>query len=194
MNPFTFHLIGNAHIDPVWLWDWQEGLTEGLITCRTILDSMDEFPRMTFIRGESAIYRFIEENDPKTFARIKKQVKARRWDVVGGTVIQPDTNLPDTEMFARHLNHGQRYFLSRFGRRSRVAWTSDSFGHSAGCRRFMRRRGSNRWRFSVRTMPSCPSPNRHSGGKGQADRVFWPIGRRPGGMAERVDVMEQKIK
>ncbi|MCC7350980.1 MAG: alpha-mannosidase [Phycisphaerales bacterium] len=132
MQSYTFHLIGNAHLDPVWLWDWQEGLAEGLITCRTILDMMDEFPRMTFIRGESEIYRFIEENDPKTFARIKKQVKAGRWDVVGGMVIQPDTNLPDTETFARHLNHGQRYFESRFGRRSRVAWTADSFGHSAG--------------------------------------------------------------
>lgn len=132
MQTFTFHLIGNAHLDPVWLWDWREGLTEGLATCRTILDLMDEFPRMTFIRGESAIYRFIEENDPKTFSRIKKQVKAGRWDVVGGTVIQPDTNLPDTETFARHLNHGQRYFESRFGKRSKAAWTADSFGHSAG--------------------------------------------------------------
>ena len=28
----TFHLIGNAHLDPVWLWDWREGLSEGLIT------------------------------------------------------------------------------------------------------------------------------------------------------------------
>ncbi|MCC6424943.1 MAG: alpha-mannosidase [Phycisphaerales bacterium] len=132
MQSFTFHLIGNAHLDPVWLWNWQEGLTEGLVTCRTVLDMMDEFPQMTFIRGESAIYRFIEENDPRTFARIKKQVKAGRWDVVGGTVIQPDTNLPDTETFARQLNHGQRYFESRFGRRSKVAWTADSFGHSAG--------------------------------------------------------------
>src|SRR4051794_30353646 len=38
----TFHLIPNAHLDPVWLWDWREGLNEGLITCRTILDLMDE--------------------------------------------------------------------------------------------------------------------------------------------------------
>jgi len=22
----TFHLIANAHLDPVWLWDWREGL------------------------------------------------------------------------------------------------------------------------------------------------------------------------
>jgi hypothetical protein len=40
----TIHLIANAHRDPVWLWDWREGLKEGLITCRTVLDLMDEHP------------------------------------------------------------------------------------------------------------------------------------------------------
>ena len=24
----TLHMIGNAHIDPVWLWRWQEGFHE----------------------------------------------------------------------------------------------------------------------------------------------------------------------
>lgn len=132
MKKLTFHLIGNAHLDPVWLWDWREGLNEGLITCRTILDLMDEFEELTFVRGESSIYQHIEETDPKTFRRIVNQVAAGRWDVVGGTVIQPDTNLPATETFARHFAHGQNYFLSRFGKLVRVAWAPDSFGHCAG--------------------------------------------------------------
>ncbi|HEY3321553.1 MAG TPA: glycoside hydrolase family 38 C-terminal domain-containing protein [Planctomycetota bacterium] len=132
MKKLTFHLIGNAHLDPVWLWDWREGMNEGLITCRTILDLMDEFEELTFIRGESAIYQHIEEHDPKTFRRIVKQVEAGRWDVVGGTLIQPDTNLPATEVFARHFACGQNYFLKKFGKIARVAWAADSFGHCAG--------------------------------------------------------------
>lgn len=67
MKKLTFHLIGNAHLDPVWLWDWREGLNEGLITCRTILNLMDEFEELTFIRGESAIYqhRLLAETRPR---------------------------------------------------------------------------------------------------------------------------------
>ena len=34
-----FHIIPNAHLDPVWLWDWREGLNEGIITTRTVLDN-----------------------------------------------------------------------------------------------------------------------------------------------------------
>ena len=126
------HLIPNAHLDPVWLWDWREGLNEGLITVRTILDLMDEEKDLTFIRGESLIYEHIEETDPATFRRIARYVKAGRWDIVGGTYVQPDTNLAGAETLARQFTRGLLYFESRFGVRPTVAWQADSFGHTAG--------------------------------------------------------------
>ncbi len=132
MRKIIFHLIANAHLDPVWLWDWREGMNEGLTTVRTILDLMDEDPQMTFIRGEAAIYQHIQDNDPKSFARIKQFVQEGRWDIVGGTYIQPDTNLPATEVLTRQFTVAQNYFRSNFGQVPRVAWAADSFGHSAG--------------------------------------------------------------
>jgi alpha-mannosidase len=132
LSRLTIHLIANAHIDPVWLWDWKEGMNEGLTTVRAVLDLMDEFPELTFSRGEAAIYQYIEEEDPDTFARISDQVKNGRWEIVGGTYIQPDNNLPRTEALARQLTYAQRYFLSRFGWVPSIAWAADSFGHSAG--------------------------------------------------------------
>lgn len=131
MRP-TIHLIANAHLDPVWLWDWREGLNEGIATCRTMLDLMDEFPEFTFIRGEAAVYEHIERHDPPTFRRIQRAVKAGRWDIVGGTYIQPDTNLPATETFLRHFARGRKYFRERFNRVPTVAWAADSFGHTGG--------------------------------------------------------------
>src|ERR1043165_4655328 len=97
MPRLTVHLVANAHLDPVWLWDWREGMNEGIITCRTMLDLMDADPDFSFIRGEAAIYRHIQEHDPATFARIRQRVAEGRWDVVGGTWLQADTNLPATE-------------------------------------------------------------------------------------------------
>lgn len=148
MSQWKFHLIANAHIDPVWLWDWREGLTEGITTCRAVLDLLDEDPELTFIRGEAAIYEHIERNDPETFARIGKAVRDGRWDVVGGTYIQPDTNLPATETFARHFLRGQEYFCSRFGRPVRVAWAADSFGHAAGLPQVFAAAGIESFAFS----------------------------------------------
>ena len=132
MAQLTVHLIPNAHLDPVWLWDWREGLNEGIATCRAVLNLMDEVPELTFIRGEAVIYQHLERHDPQTFRRIQKYAAQGRWDVVGGTWLQPDTNMPATETFARHFCRGQTYFREKFGKSVSVAWAADSFGHSAG--------------------------------------------------------------
>lgn len=128
----VFHLLPNAHLDPVWLWDWREGLNEGLKTAKIVLDLMDEFPQLTFIRGEAAIYRHIEKNSPALFRRIERMVGDGRWDVVGGTVIQPDSNMASTETLCRQFEEGLTYFGRRFGHKPTVSWQADSFGHTPG--------------------------------------------------------------
>ncbi|QYM80314.1 glycoside hydrolase family 38 [Horticoccus luteus] len=132
MTRLVFHVLPNAHLDPVWLWDQREGFNEGINTCRTVLNLMDEFPDLTFLRGEAAIYEHIRRNDPPTFARILRMIRAGRWDPVGATWIQPDTNLPDTEILCRHYDVGRRYFRQHLGVEPTAAWQADSFGHSAG--------------------------------------------------------------
>jgi alpha-mannosidase len=132
MTQYTFHLIGNAHLDPVWFWDWREGLNEGIITSRAILDLMDEDGELTFMRGEMAQYEHMEAHAPDVFERVRAYIKAGRWDVVGGTYVQPDTNMTATETMLRHYIMAQEYFQSRFDLRVRAAWAADSFGHSAG--------------------------------------------------------------
>jgi len=163
------HLIGNAHLDPVWLWDWREGLSTGLITCRTILDLMDEDPELTFNRGEAAIYAHIERTDPETFRRIKRYVKSGRWDLIGGTYIQPDDNMPATENFVRQYTRGLRYFASRFGKPVRVAWSADCFGHAEGMPEILAAAGMKYFAFTRPDPGTLPL----------AKPAFWWVG--PGG-------------
>ncbi len=169
MAKLTMHLIGNAHLDPVWLWDYREGLNQGLITCRTILDLMDDNPELTFNRGEAAIYRHIEQTDRDTYLRIRRYVKQGRWDVVGGSVIQPDDNLPATEALVRQFTSGLSYFSARFGRRVRVAWAADCFGHSAGIPEIFAHAGIQYFAFTRPDRETVPLEK----------PAFWWIG--PGG-------------
>ena len=132
MSDYVFHLLPNAHLDPVWLWNRQEGLNEGINTTRTMLDFMDEFPDFTFIRGEAAIYDHIERHDPETFARLSRRIAEGRWDVVGGNWIQPDNNLPSTFTALKQLEIGKGYFKEKFGLDIKAGWIADAFGHSRG--------------------------------------------------------------
>jgi len=128
----TVYMIGNAHIDPVWLWRWQEGLAEVLATCRSALDRMNEYPDFVFTRADAATYQWIEDSCPEMFEEIRRRVEEGRWSIVGGWWEQPDCNIPSGEAFVRHGLYGKRYFLDRFGVDVVVGYNVDSFGHNAG--------------------------------------------------------------
>ena len=129
-SPKKIHLIGNAHLDPVWLWRWQEGYAEIKATFRSALDRMEEFPEFVFTSACAAYYQWVEENCPEMFEEIRQRVREGRWTLAGGWWIQPDCNLPSGESFARHGLYSQRYFLEKFGVIAKVGYNVDSFGHS----------------------------------------------------------------
>ena len=177
MSEIVFHLLANAHLDPVWLWDWREGLNEGTTTCRTMLDLMDEYPDFTFIRGEASIYRHIEESDPETFARIGQRVREGRWDIVGGNWVQSDTNLPATTTFLKQFEIGKSYFRDAFGVDVAAAWAADSFGHSAGLPEIYAASGLKYFAFSRPSESICPigSPAFRWRGQGGAEILCYRI-------------------
>jgi alpha-mannosidase len=80
----TIHMIGNAHLDPVWLWPWQRGADEALATCRSACDILDAYADARFTRGEAWVYDWVRRMDPVLFARIRAHIAAGRWEVVNG--------------------------------------------------------------------------------------------------------------
>jgi alpha-mannosidase len=130
--PPIVHLFCNAHIDPVWMWGWEEGLREAISTFRTAVTLLDEFPEFVFNHNESLLYEWVEEYDPPLFDRIRQLVQAGRWNITGGWYLQPDLNIPTGETLVRLMLEGRRYFQETFGVRSPVAYNFDSFGHPDG--------------------------------------------------------------
>ncbi|MBQ4349716.1 MAG: alpha-mannosidase [Clostridia bacterium] len=124
------HLIGNAHLDPVWLWQWYEGYAEVKATFRSALDRMKEFPDYKFTSACAAYYEWVRDSDPAMFDEIRERVKEGRWCVTGGWYIQPDCNIPSGESFARHALVSQRFFRREFGKTAKTGYNVDSFGHN----------------------------------------------------------------
>lgn len=124
-------MIGNAHIDPVWLWQWREGYHEVKATFRSALDRMNETPDFVFTCACACYYAWVEENDPEMFEEIRARVKEGRWGIVGGMWIQPDMNVPSGESIVRQTLLSQRYFKEKFGITATVGYNVDTFGHNA---------------------------------------------------------------
>jgi alpha-mannosidase len=141
------YMIGNAHLDPVWLWRWPEGCAEAIGTCWAAVELLDVYPGMIFTRGEAVVYRWIEDLDPALFARIRALVRAGRWVIVNGWWLQPDCNLPSGEAFIRQALYGRRYFRDRFGVEVAVGYNVDSFGHAATIPMLLRHSGFTHYVF-----------------------------------------------
>ncbi|MDW8291395.1 MAG: glycoside hydrolase family 38 C-terminal domain-containing protein, partial [Armatimonadota bacterium] len=143
----TLHAIGNAHIDPVWLWRWTEGLETIRATFASALERMKEFPEFRFTDSSAAFYWLLEQTDPEMLAQIRERVREGRWEIVGGWWLQPDCNIPCGESFVRQALYGQRYFQRTFGITATVGYNPDSFGHAGTLPQILRKAGLTRYAF-----------------------------------------------
>ncbi len=141
------HMVGNAHLDPAWLWTWPAGVDEALATCRSACDLLDEYPRLHVTRGEAWVHDQVRRLDPALFKRIAGQVKAGRWHVVNGWWVQPDCNLPTPGSFLKQAEIGGTFFRKHLGIKVTVGYNVDSFGHCAMLPTVLRRGGQDSYVF-----------------------------------------------
>ncbi len=143
----NFYFVGNAHLDPVWMWRWQEGSAEAKATIRSALDRMKEYPDFKFVCSSASVYQWIEDFDPEMFEEIKSRIQEGRFIVVGGWFVQPDCNLPSGEGFARQTLYSQRYFHDRFGVTAKIGYNVDSFGHNLMIPQILNKSGMTKYVF-----------------------------------------------
>jgi alpha-mannosidase len=159
MSDKKIHLICNAHLDPVWLWEWEEGAAAAISTFRTAADLCEEFDSFVFNHNEVLLYQWVEEYEPTLFERIQRLVRTGKWHIMGGWYLQPDCNMPSGESFVRQILLGRRYFQERFGVEPTTAMNVDPFGHTRGLVQIMVKSGYDSYIFCRPGHKDCPLPN-----------------------------------
>jgi len=192
------HLICNAHIDPVWQWEWEEGAAAAVSTFRAAADFCEEFDDFVFCHNEALLYRWVEEYEPRLFARIQKLVKAGKWHIAGGWYLQPDVNMPGGESIIRQMQLGRAYFKEKFGEVNTTAVSFDAFGHSRGLVQLLSKAGYDSYLF-MRPSPSemkLPGDNfmwvGYDGSEIMAHRINTGYNSPLGGAQEKVEDWLQK--
>ncbi len=152
------HLICNAHIDPIWQWDWQEGVSAVLSTFQSAVNLSEHFDYI-FCHNEVTVYKYVEEYAPALFEQIKKLVETGKWHIMGGWYLQPDCNMPSGESFVRQILEGKRYFKEKFGKEPKTAINFDPFGHTVGLVQIIKKCGQDSYIFmrpypNEQTLPS----------------------------------------
>lgn len=143
----VLHMIGNAHIDPVWLWQWPEGFQEARATFWSAIHRMEEYDDFVFTCDQVALLEFVEECDPALFAKIRERVADGRWVNAGGWWVEPDCNVPTGESFVRQGLYGQRYLREKFGVQATIGLNADPFGHNATLPQILSKQGMRGYCF-----------------------------------------------
>ena len=159
----VLHAIGNAHIDPVWLWRWNEGLEAIRATFRSALDRLEEFPDFVFTASSAAFFELLRRVDPGMLEEIRRRVREGRWEIAGGWWVEPDLNVPSGESLVRQALQGQLWFQEHLGVTARAGYNPDSFGHPRTLPQILKGAGLDFYVF-LRPMPKE---------KELPENVFW---------------------
>ena len=134
-------LTGHSHLDLAWLWPLAETRRKAKRTFASVLGLMARYEDFAFNQSSAQVYEWVEGDAPGLFERVKERVAEGRWELVGGSWVEPDCQIPGGESMVRQLFYGQRYFEERFGRRCAVAWLPDTFGYSPSLPQLMQGAG-----------------------------------------------------
>ncbi|KAG2746357.1 glycoside hydrolase family 38 protein [Suillus brevipes Sb2] len=133
--------ISYCHIDTAWLWPYSVTQQKTARSWSTQIDLMERYPEHRFACSQAQQFKWLEEQYPTLFERIKKKVASGQFHLIGGSWVENDGNMPSGEALVRQFLYGQRYFESRFGKRCETAWLPDSFGLTAAYPQLIRDAG-----------------------------------------------------
>jgi len=123
-------ICGHSHIDTAWLWPLRETRRKCGRTFATMLGELDENPEFLFMQSQPQLYEFVKQDYPEIYRAIKQRVADGRWDVIGGSWVEADCNVPSGEALVRQFLYGKRFLRREFGKDSRVFWQPDTFGYA----------------------------------------------------------------
>lgn len=133
--------IGHAHIDVAWLWPIRESKRKAVRTFASQIELIKRYPDYVFGASQACLYAFVEERAPEVFAAIQQAVKEGRWEIQGGTWVEPDCNVPCGESLIRQFLVGKSYFKEKFGVTPKGLWLPDVFGYNGNLPQIIKKSG-----------------------------------------------------
>jgi alpha-mannosidase len=152
----------------------EEYLEMGLVNISTALHVLAEHPEYRFALDQVAYVRPYLERYPEDAPNFRKFVKEERLQLVGGTDIMPDVNMPSGESFVHQILYGKGYYRDQLGVDVTVGWNLDTFGHNAQMPQILKLAGyKSYWFFRGVSSLDTPSEFMWRGIDGTQIPAFW---------------------
>jgi alpha-mannosidase len=172
----TFWIIPHTHWEGAVFKTREEYLEMGLPHILTALRLLKEHPGYRFTLDQVAYFKPFLERYPEEADAFRKFVAEGRLQIVGGTDVMPDDNMPSGESFVRQILYAKSYCREALGVDVKVGWMLDTFGHNAQMPQMLREAGLDSfWYFrGVKDDRTEPVDSLWQGLDGTIIRCFKP--------------------
>jgi alpha-mannosidase len=170
----TFWLIPHTHWEGAVFKTRQEYLDMGLDHILTALKLLDSHPSYRFVLDQVCYVKPFLERYPEQEDAFRRFIAEGRLEIVGGTDVMLDVNMPSGESFVRQVLYGKGYFRQKLGVDVKVGWQLDTFGHHAQMPQLLGLAGIKSFWF-FRGVPSLDVPAEFlwEGLDGSRIPAFW---------------------
>ena len=128
----TLYLVGYAHLDTQWRWEYPQVISEYLPdTMHKNFSLFEKYPHYIFNWTGANRYMMMQEYYPADFAKLKRYVATGQWFPAGSSMEENDVNSPSPESIIRQVLYGNEYFRREFGKASEEYMLPDCFGFPA---------------------------------------------------------------
>lgn len=142
---FTLYATGHAHLDLGWLWPVRETKRKAERTFSNALANIEKYPSYVFGASQPQQFKWMKQNRPELYAKIKKAVEEGRIEPQGCMWVEPDTNVPSGESLIRQCKYGKAFWKEEFGLDCDMLWVPDVFGYSGNLPQILRGCGADRF-------------------------------------------------
>ena len=126
----TVNVVGHTHIDVAWLWRLKHTREKAQRSFSTVLRLMERYDEYVFLQSQPQLYKYIKEDCPELYEKIKERIAEGRWEADGGMWVEADCNISSGEALVRQFLHGTRFIQQEFGKKCEFLWLPDVFGYS----------------------------------------------------------------
>src|SRR5688572_12874660 len=169
----TLYVVGYAHLDTQWRWEYPQVIQEYLPkTMHNNFALLETYPNYIFNFTGSYRYSLMKDYYPADFERLKQYVAAGRWFPAGSSVDEGDVNSPNAESIIRQILYGNNWFRKEFGVASEEYMLPDCFGFPASLPSILAHAGIKG--FSTQKLSSTWQPAPHVGGPDSPQKT--PVG------------------
>jgi len=170
----TLWFIPHTHWEGAVFKTREEYLDIGLPIILKALKLLKDHPDYRFVLDQVCYVKPFLERYPEEEASFRKFIAEGRLQLVGGTDVMPDVNMPSGESFVRQILYGKGYYREKLGVDVTVGWQLDTFGHHAQMPQLLKLGGyKSFWFFRGVADMDTPSEFLWEGIDGSRIAAFW---------------------